>query len=485
MSKTDEVGYVKGINNFLLSLDGLPTIKVNDVVESQEGLRAWVSSIFERKVDAFLLDESTLRPGQMFRRREKPLSVGVGDYLLGRAVNPIGVPVDGKGPFGVAGQANFLPLDVSARGIKSRQFISTQLETGIKVVDLLLPLGKGQRELVIGDARSGKTSFLIDLVVNQKQKNVICIYAAIGKPLTEIRSLIDSLEINKALSYSVIIATSSSDPAPLIFLAPQTAFSIAEYFQKKGRDVLVILDDLGNHAKIYREMALLAGRTPGRESYPGDIFYQHSHLLERAGNFKKEEGGGSITALPVIEINLIDFTTLIPTNLMSMTDGHLMFKSSLYNQGHRPGVDISLSVSRVGPQTQTFAQKFISNKIKSILAQAGAFKTLSSFSGELSLESQLITKQEEILQELLNQEALVFVPIPTQVGLLSLGLSKFLISQDVAFTKQNKRKIVEILTKDSKFAFLTNNLYKSKDQIEFEKYLEFIINKIQTVFSKN
>ncbi|MDP3758570.1 MAG: F0F1 ATP synthase subunit alpha, partial [Candidatus Daviesbacteria bacterium] len=322
-----EVGYVVSSRNFLAYLDGFPSIRVNDMVESDNSLRGWVNATFEDKVEVLMLDDGIIKPKQQFRRLPNRLGVIAGDFLLGRAINPLGVPIDGGGILSRSKTGVNLELDVDAPGMQSREFITSQFLTGITLIDTLIPLGKGQRELVLGDAHSGKTGFLMDIIINQKNTGVICILALIGKPAVTVRNLIDTLRANKALSYTVVIATSSSEPAPLIFLTPKTAFTIAEYFQKKGKDVLLVLDDLGSHAKIYREISLLGNKSPGRESYPGDIFYQHAHLLERAGNFLPQYGGGSITALPVIELNLNDFTTLIPTNVMSMTDGHLLFKA--------------------------------------------------------------------------------------------------------------------------------------------------------------
>ncbi|MDO8638956.1 MAG: F0F1 ATP synthase subunit alpha, partial [Candidatus Daviesbacteria bacterium] len=299
------------MKNFLIYLDGLPTIKLNELVENEAGVRGWVSALLPETTEVLLIDDGQVEPGNVFKRIGKQLNVPTtGNFLLGRAINPLGTPVDGKAslPQSKTKQAE---LDCPALGIDAREFIRNQFNTGITLIDSLIPLGKGQRELIMGDARSGKTEFLLNIITNQSKTGVICVYASIGKPISQVKSVIDTLKKNKALDFTCIIATSSADPAPLIFLTPQTAFSVAEYFQKQGKDVLLILDDIGNHAKIHREISLLSNRPPGRESYPGDIFYQHAHLLERAGNFKKEYGGGSITALPVIELNLNDFTTLI------------------------------------------------------------------------------------------------------------------------------------------------------------------------------
>lgn len=445
---TQEVGYVVSNRDFLVYLDGFPSIRVNDMVESETSLRGWVNSTLQNQIEVLMLDEGVVKPKQQFKKLPSRLAISVGDFLLGRAINPLGVPIDGKGLLSKTSAVQVLELEQPVPGIESRQFISSQFLTGITLVDTLIPLGKGQRELVLGDAHSGKTEFLIDVIINQKNTGVICIIALVGKPAVAVRNLIDTLKANKALEFTVVIATSSSEPAPLIFLTPKTAFTVAEYFQRKGREVLLILDDLGTHAKIYREIALLGNKAPGRESYPGDIFYQHAHLLERAGNFLPGFGGGSITALPVNELNLNDFTTLIPTNLMSMTDGHLLFKAGLHSQGQTPAIDISLSVSRVGRQTQDRVSNLLSTKIRQILSEAADLETVSRFSSELPPETQLILQRRDQIMELLKQEPLTATPKPIQVILLALPFTSFLKDKNRIFLERHK-KILEQ-------AFLTN-----------------------------
>src|SRR3990167_1653354 len=471
MNQTQEVGYDVSNRDFLVYLDGFPSIRINDMVESETSQRGWVNSTLQDKIEVLMLDEGTVKPKQQFKKLPSRLAVSVGDFLLGRAINPLGIPIDGKGLLSKT-KADYSELEQPVPGIESRQFISNQFLTGITLVDSLIPLGKGQRELVLGDAHSGKTGFLLDLIINQKNTGVICIYGSIGKPSVAVRSLIDVLKSNKALDYSVIIAASSSEPAPLIFLTPKTAFTVAEYFQKKGKDVLLILDDLGTHAKIYREMALLGNKAPGRESYPGDIFYQHAHLLERAGNFLPGAGGGSITALPVIELNLNDFTTLIPTNLMSMTDGHLLFKSSLHNQGNRPAIDISLSVSRVGRQTQNRLINSISAKVRQLLSEAEELETVSRFSSELPAKTQLILRQKKIIEEILKQEQLTFIPPQVQPILLELVFTSFIGQKDRNFFAKFKDTLIQAFLTNPKLTNITNSIDKINDAYGLNKLLE-------------
>lgn len=467
-----EVGYVVNNRDFLVELDGFPSIRVNDMVESDEGARGWVNSLDRDKIEVLMLDEGAIRPKQQFRRLPARLGISVGDFLLGRSINPLGVPIDGKGLLSKTKTNPTAELDKEAPGIESRQFITNQFLTGITLIDTLIPIGRGQRELVLGDAHSGKTGFLIDVIINQKNTGTICVIALVGKPAVAVRNLIDILSSNKAIDYTVVIATSSSEMAPLIFLTPKTAFSVAEYFQKKGCDVLLIVDDLGAHAKIYREISLLGNKSPGRESYPGDIFYQHAHLLERAGNFLPAYGGGSITALPVIELNLADFTTLIPTNLMSMTDGHLLFKASLRSQGQIPAIDISLSVSRVGRQTQDRVSNLLSTRIRQVLSQASDLETISRFSSELPSETQLILKERDLIMELLKQDPLTKASKQIQVILLALPFTSFLQTKNRSFVEKYKNVIMEAFEKNPYLYPITKSVNTLKSDEELIKLLE-------------
>lgn len=479
-----EVGFVKSVKKFLAHLDGFPTVKVNDIVENDQGIRGWVSALLSDCVEVLLVDEGNIQPGQIFRLTGNRLTVPVGQFLIGRAINPLGIPIDGKGPISKTKTTPELDIDQPALGIEHREFIATQFDTGILLVDSIVPLGRGQRELILGDAHSGKTEFLMNTIVNQKQTGVICVYASIGKPISEVRNLLDTLKKNNAEGHTVVIAATSSDPAPLIFLTPQTAFTVAEYFQRQGNDVLLILDDMGIHAKIHREISLLGDRPPGRESYPGDIFYQHAHLLERAGNFKPDSsrpagqsrrGGGSITALPVMELNLNDFTTYIPTNLMGMTDGHMLFKSSLHLQGQRPAVDISLSVSRVGSQTQNRMHNKLATKVKQVLAEAAQLETVSRFSFELPMTTQLTLKQKDQINELIKHPSLSYIPKEVQMIILSLPFTNFFRVTDKDFVQKNKDRIIASLLIDKELINASKMVTTLKNEEEFIKFVETVV----------
>lgn len=478
----EEVGFITSVRNFLVRSSGLPTIKVHDMVETEAGEKGWVNTLLADEVEVLMLSKNPLLPGQLLRRSPKPLSVPAGEYLLGRTLSPLGEVIDGKKPLPKDNKSlRLLEPDKTAHGIDKRQFITEQFDTGITLIDTLIPLGKGQRELILCDARSGKTDFLVDVVANQKKTKTICIFALIGKSVTEVRNLIDVLQESGALSHTVVIASSSSDPVPLIFLTPYTATTLAEYFQEQGRDVLVIFDDMGIHAKFYREMALLGNKVPARESYPGDIFSRHARFLERAGNFKKEAGGGSITALPVIEINLSDFTTYIPTNLMSITDGHLMFRSSFYNQGQRPAIDIAQSVSRVGKQTQKRLQNKLADTLRQILSRAGQLEILSIFATELSYETQLILRQKELIMELLKQDPFFYLSKELQTVLLALVLTDFLKNKEVEFVKQNKGKIIKILSTDKELSNFTGKVFKMESEEELLGKLKTFVAKLEAL----
>lgn len=476
----EEVGYVISSRDFLVYLDGFPTIRINDMVESSQGQRGWVSQLLEDSCEVLMVDEGTIVPNEAFRRIPGSLGIEVGDFLLGRAVNSLGVPIDGKGPLKKGKSAKISQLDNAAPGIEARRFITEQFLTGITIIDILIPIGKGQRELVLGDAHSGKTQFLIDLIVNQKKSNSVCIYASIGKPAVSVRNLIDTLRANDALDYTVLVAASSSEPAPLIFLAPKTAITCAEYFQNMGKEVLLILDDMGIHAKIHREIALLSGRPPGKESYPGDTFYQQAHLLERAGSFNRKFGGGSITALPVVELNLSDFTTLIPTNLMAMTDGHLLFKSNLYNQGQRPAIDISLSVSRVGRQTQDRFANLLSAKVRSLLSSAQDLETLSRFSSELPFETQLTLNRRDLIMEMIKQEPLEAIPKQIQAVLLALPFTTFMQDKTKAYVAKYKKTITYAFLNDPNLS----NIAKQVEKIKLDEELIKALDQVGPVLAK-
>lgn len=478
----DEIGYAVTIKNYLVMANGLPRAKIDELVIHHSGSRALVTGLNEDDIQLVMLDDTKVKPHDQFTRTNDTFTLPLGDHLLGRTINPLGIPIDSKMPF--PKMTDHLPLNPPPPKLVERQFITDQFLTGLSTIDLLVPIAKGQRQLIIGDARSGKTSFIIDTIVHQtmskSDRKMIIVYALIGKPVVEIRRLIDVLAANKALAQTVLVATSSSDLASLIYVTPLAAFTVAEYFRKRGNDVLIVLDDLGVHAKFYREMALLQNQAPGRESYPGDIFYQHAKLLERAGNFAPSAGGGSITALPVVEVNLDNLTSFIPTNLMAMTDGHFIFDSKLYHQGHRPAIDISLSVSRVGRQTQGLMQKELSDKIKSVISQAQRLQTLARLGSDLSPQTKQMLLQNEQIEVLLSQAPLTTIPKLIQMVLLGLVFTPFLANQRAEFVSSRKTVIVDyLMTKID-----TNKLAQQVDKMTDLNQFLGLVNTIAAALQK-
>ncbi len=461
----NEVGYVLSISDSLIFLDGLPNVHINDLIVNEQGIRGVISALLKNQVEVWVLDEGDIRIGQVFKTTNEHLSINVGDFLLGRAINPLGVPIDGKGPVSKTRGVN-LRLDAIAPGIQTREFIKSQFTTGITLIDTLIPIGKGQRQLILGDARSGKNQFILDLLLNQSKLGTLCVYAAVGRPISTVKSMINFLQETGSVKNTVVVATSSTESQPLIYHTPYAAMTIAEYFARKGQDVLFIIDDLGVHAKVYRELSLLAGRFPGRQAYPGDIFHTHAKLLERAGNFNVSLGGASITALPIMDITSDDFTTLIPTNLMSMTDGHFLFSSELFGQGFNPAIDIPQSVSRVGRQTQNQLQNSLSLKIRQVLSEGAQLETTSSFAAELPPQTRLIITQKEMIEEIIKQDPFSFMPPIIQLILLGLIFTNFLMSKNSFFLKTNKSKLLKFF-EDPKAKLLLKSLesVKSLDEL--------------------
>jgi F-type H+/Na+-transporting ATPase subunit alpha len=469
LDPTQEVGFVTSINKYLVTVEGLPNIRINELVVSENKTQGLVTAIRGDQIEILILNDIPVKPKESFRRTNTQLTINVGSHLLGRTINPLGTPIDGKGGFSSLG--NPTRINQPILGIKQREIITQQFQTGATLVDMLSPLALGQRELIIGDANSGKSEFIIDVIVNQKsnKEKFICVYGIIGKPSNFIRNVIDTLTTNQAIGYTSIIATSSSEKATLINLTPLTAITVAEYFQRLGKDVLLILDDMGIHAKFYREISLISGKPPGRESYPGDLFFQQARIMERAGRFNVTAGGGSITVLPVIETHLDDFTSYMTTNLMGMTDGHLLFSTNRFKEGIRPPIDLSLSVSRVGRQTQSLAQKYLADKVKSVLAESEKLERYSKFGSEISPQSRFILKQGAQIRAILNQPPLFKVPLILQMILLGLVFTPFFQEKDLSFVEKNKFTISSYLQTKfdlAKFEAETVNLKTDKQFID-------------------
>lgn len=451
-NSTVEVGFCTSAQDYLLYLHGLPSAHLNDIIVTARGSKALVVALEREKVEALMLDPERPKPGDIFTLIEGGLQFPLSENLLGRTINPLGAAKDGQPE--VQGDKKPLELDIIASGIGTRARINKQLKTGLTLVDTLLPIGQGQRELIYGEPRSGQQQFLLDCIVNQKDSNVVCLYAALGKSDIDTKRFVTNLSEAGALPYTIILSATSSEATPVISIAPAVAFFIADYFRAQGKDVLVILDDLGTQAKYLREIALKSARVPGRESYPADIFYQHAHLMERAGNYNKENGGGSITLLPVIESSIENFSNLIPTNLMSSTDGHLLFSASLRSEGQYPAIDTAKSVTRVGHQTQALLHKVLSDRIRSLLADFDTLKRYGQFGAELTSQTQQTIKRGMIAGELLRQEPLATLTIDVQIALLSLLFTPFFDDRDIEFIRTKKPIMVKTLTDGDQFKAL-------------------------------
>ncbi|MBY0310083.1 hypothetical protein K2Q16_02990 [Patescibacteria group bacterium] len=435
-SRQDEVGFVTKVKRYLMTIEGLPSARVNDVLIARSGQRAIVRALFDTHITALALS-GTPQPGTRYGYLEGGHTYYCGDELFGRIIDPLGVPVDGKGSL----PPSTVPmrLEADAPGIEVRKLIHEQLYTGITLVDTLIPIAKGQRQLLFGPMHSGKSTFLTETILAQQAQGTVCIYAVIGKPVVGLRKVTDTILKTGTVSKTVVVAALSDTPPPLIALAPSIAFMLAEEFQARGEHVLVILDDLDSHAKYLREMSLLEGRLPSTESYPGDIFYQHAHLMERSGHFTEAIGGGSITTLPVIQTEFKNFSDLIPTNLMACTDGHLAFLPTLRAEGMYPSISLEQSVTRVGRQAQYALQKEMTTKVQIILGAYRQQREYAQFSTELTEEARALLRQGEIIEILLRQDPYHGIASSTQVLMLALAFTTFFdgLSQETIEAKRS------------------------------------------------
>lgn len=450
VERTGEIGFVEMVMHPIVHISGLPLAKVDEVVMFETGEMGQVISTDLEAVEVLVFSKIPIHVGEKVSRTELLLEVPVGDELFGHTIDPLGYSLYKEKPLKRPKKSSY--LNVTAPGIDKRKKITQPLETGVAIVDLMVPLGKGQRELVIGDRKTGKTKFILQTVLSQAKKGSVCIYGAIGKKKIEIRQVQAFIEENKIANNSLIVASSPSDSVGMIFLTPYSAMAIAEYFRDQGRDVLLILDDLSTHAKFYREISLIARRFPGRNSYPGDIFFTHSRLLERAGNFINESGGEtSITCLPVCETIEGDISGYIQTNLMSMTDGHIYFDKDLFAQGRIPPVNYFLSVTRVGRQTQSQIRWGINRELNTFLTLFEKTERFVHFGAELNVSIKTTLEMGERIIKFFGQHMDIVLPINLQIILFSLiwvgtwnNKSKESMGGDI-------KKIVERYTTDATY----------------------------------
>ena len=414
-----EGGVVISSADGIVHIDGMNRAVYGEIVTFENGAKGMVESVEPEQLGVMLFDGAeTVGVGTMVTRSGKRAGIPVGDAFLGRVISPLGEPIDGKGPIEAEG---YNPIEKQAPGILERQSVDTPLHTGILAIDSMFPIGRGQRELIIGDRQTGKTSIATDAILNQKDKDVLCIYVAIGQKASSIARVAGDLQKHGAMSYTTIVAATASDSAPLQYIAPYAGTALAEYFMGKGKSVLIVYDDLSKHAVAYRAISLLLRRSPGREAYPGDVFYLHSRLLERSCRMRDDLGGGSITALPIVETQAGDVSAYIPTNVISITDGQIFLESALFNAGNRPAVNVGLSVSRVGGAAQTKAMKKANANLRIELAQYKDMESFAQFSSDLDAETRRQLEHGKALMEMLKQPLYQPKSDAEQVVLLTLA----------------------------------------------------------------
>jgi F-type H+-transporting ATPase subunit alpha len=441
-----EVGTVTYVGDGIARIYGLDRVMYNELLEFPQEVYGLALNLEEDSVGSVLLGESHLvKEGDLVKRTHRIMQVPAGPALIGRVVNPLGLPLDEKGP--IKTDINMV-VERLAPGVVDRLPVKKPLQTGIKAIDTMIPIGRGQRELIIGDRQTGKTAIALDTIINQKDKDVICVYVAIGQKNSTIAYVIKVLEDYGAMDYSIVVAASASDPSPLQYLAPYSGVALGEFFRDNGQHALLIYDDLSKHAAAYREISLLLRRPPGREAYPGDVFYLHSRLLERAAKYNDEHGGGSLTALPIIETQAGDVSGYIPTNVISITDGQIYLEPELFNAGIRPAINVGISVSRVGGNAQVKAMKQVAGKLRLDLAQYRELVTFAQFGTELDKASQAQLDRGERLTEVLKQDQYVPLPVEKQILIIYAGNRGFLDEFEVEQIKEYEEKLYVFFEKE-------------------------------------
>ena len=444
-NKTDEAetGTVITVGDGIATAFGLDNCMANELVEFEDGSYGMAMNLEENTVSIVLLNDSqNIREGSSVKRTGNVAAVPVGNAMLGRIVNALGEPIDGKGPIANDGRR---PIESEAPGIIKRKSVSVPLQTGIKAIDAMIPIGRGQRELIIGDRQTGKTTIAIDTILNQHDKDVLCVYVAIGQKNSTVANLAETLRRAGADRYTVIVSASASEAAPLQYIAPYAGCAIAEYFMAQGKDVLIVYDDLSKHAVAYRALSLLIRRPPGREAYPGDVFYLHSRLLERAARVAPEYGGGSITALPIIETQAGDVSAYIPTNVISITDGQIFLETELFHAGIIPAVNPGISVSRVGGNAQIKAMKKVAGRLKLLYSQYRELQAFAQFGSDLDADTKARLAQGERIVQILKQDKNAPVRVELQVAVIYAVINDYLKDIEVADVKDYEKELYEFL----------------------------------------
>ena len=470
---TYEVGTVLQVGDGIARVYGLQKVMMSELVEFPNDVFGMVLNLEEDNVGCILFGESqSIKEGDIVKRTGRVASMPVGEAMLGRVITPLGQPLDGHGPIKTD---KFLPLERKALGVVQRQPVKEPVQTGLKAVDAMIPIGRGQRELIIGDRQTGKTAIALDTIINQKfthterarelgKKPVFCIYVAIGQRGSTVAQVVAKLEESGAMEYTTVISATASDPAPLQFIAPYAGATLGEFFRDNGRHSLVIYDDLSKHAQSYRQVSLLLRRPPGREAYPGDVFYLHSRLLERASKLSEELGGGSLTALPIIETQASDVSAYIPTNVISITDGQIYLEPGLFNSGVRPAINVGISVSRVGGNAQIKAMKKIAGRLRLDLAQYRELEAFAKFGSDLDKATQAQLRRGSRLVELLKQGQYVPMPVEDQVAVIFAGTNGYLDEIPLNHVERFEKEFLE--TMHMKHDDLLKEIAEKKDLTE-------------------
>ncbi len=477
--EVSEVGTVIQVADGIARVHGLEKAMQGELLEFPGEVYGMVMNLEEDNVGAVLLGSNrNINEGDTVKTTGRVVEVPVGDEMLGRVVNALGQPIDGKGPIATT---KFRQIERVASGVITRQSVDTPLQTGIKAIDSMVPIGRGQRELIIGDRQTGKTAIAIDTIINQKGQDVKCIYVAIGQKASTVASIVKTLEEYGAMAYTTVVAATASELAPLQYIAPYSGCAIGEEWMEAGQDVLVIYDDLSKHATAYRTLSLLLRRPPGREAYPGDVFYLHSRLLERAARMNKDYGGGSLTALPIIETQAGDVSAYIPTNVISITDGQIYLETEMFNSGFRPAINAGLSVSRVGGSAQIKAMKKIAGPIRLELAQYRELAAFSQFGSELDADTKERLAQGERIREMLKQPQYKPMAVEYQIIIIYAATKKYLLDISVDEVLRFERELFEFI--DTKYPEIPESIRKDKEmKPEIEEKLVKAIEEFKKSF---
>jgi len=475
-----DVGTVIQVGDGIARIYGLEKVMAGELLEFPGGIAGMVLNLEEDNIGCVILGPYTdIREGDQVKRTGRIMDVPVGDAMIGRVVNALGQPVDGKGPIETE---KTRPIEVLAPGVIHRQPVDTPLQTGLKSIDAMVPIGRGQRELIIGDRQTGKTAVAVDTIINQKGLGVTCIYVAIGQKASTVAGVVKKLEETGAMDYTIVVSASASEPAPMLYIAPYSGCAMGEEFMWQGKDVLIIYDDLSKQAAAYRELSLLLRRPPGREAYPGDVFYLHSRLLERAARLSEEHGGGSLTALPIIETQAGDVSAYIPTNVISITDGQIFLETDLFHAGFRPAINVGISVSRVGGAAQIKAMKQVAGRLRLDLAQYRELAAFAQFgASDLDKATQARLARGQKMMELLKQNQYSPMAVEDQVAVIYVAVNGHLDDIDVSEVKKFEAELLSYI-KNSKPGILESIVETGKMEKDNEEALVKVINEFKELF---